>query len=714
MLEHSRSCDGIDRCGARCVLHSRVREWFQFKEGRLQRVDGLTLIPMELNLSQYRGTLTPPRPEDKMRCVGMVIHTGHSLQHGHYRAITVTGKDNFHLFDDRVVRAMQAIGAYERDDVYFVVYERSTKPPHRQQPLAFPTPAVKNYPTDTASPEDVLRADSPLSDRRPWLQDLVPSQSEQSTPDTTKTIVPLKPTKTYEKPKKTQSSTTAQTPARPSTERTSFSFSRDVLRDVPGWAGIDGSGVEGRWQPLADESLPPQHLSSGSETLGSARPDPRRQPGASSPLAASTPTATAGAGLARRLLRLPPPTTSTPIRAVDETEASSESDTTATKTIVPLKPTKTYGKPKSDSSSTAPRKAPAAPSLSSPSSTSQRVQGRWQIPRVDESLGPQHLSSGGETLVLASPQHVEDPRSASDVVASALRACGGGLSPLATPSPQGPKLPLLLTPSPIKSTDFTDLEPMWTWATRSDPGASALRSTFRPVRTDGALVGPWSDSSEEEPRDRLPAPTSCHEPVPVRHLKCTECWAKFRDKRSLQRHLLRHSLVGLSDRRLYSCCYCASSFRTVDLLHRHLRLHVDDSDLLQCPKKFCSMQCRNLKRLHRHLTAHRLEKRFFNMPQRNPERLTSPNTRTDRNQREETKPKAKQLRHQCRLCKRCFDDCKTLRRHHRTFGERGDQKECRACERRRQRIQNLNDKKERIVPWENHKNFILRTIGLWS
>ncbi|KAK3908416.1 Ubiquitin carboxyl-terminal hydrolase 36 [Frankliniella fusca] len=576
-----------------------------------RRNESRTHFTSELDLGRHRATNSPARAEDKMRCVGAVVHTGQTLLQGHYRAVAVTTpSQKFHLFDDSEVSKLTSLQALVRNDVYFAVYERASEataestrevqpqpvsPPSffapraaaTSTPLTIPVtlltdqirPLPAQWPaplaTSTPGPEPVA-----VSDPLPALPDSGPEQAT-SPRSPFRRFTLTHSVRQYEK----RTSTITEPQGGPLTEpSTSSGRSQEVIRSY---------------------AVPRQRSSSTSSTTG------------------------------RRL------------EVVDRLE------TTAT--------------------------SPPHASFAMGDSQLSQSTPRGRSP-------PLALAAAGPLPITTPPQLRLLPRRAPT------------LSPLASPSPPKPSLPVPFTPSPVQT---CAPKPVSKWyspsPSRSDPGASALRSLCRPSFTAISLRGGWSDSSEDEACDRLPAPTSCHEPLPTRNFPCRHCCLKKKDKRALWRHELRHSLLVLHDKRNYACRFCPEKFRDIDKLHSHARLHFaasesgDHQSMLKCPQKSCGLLFRNPVRLARHRRAHALD--------------------GEQHEANDTRHKKKKRSpHQCRTCKENFKNCRDLRRHRNALGLKCRQENCKKCLRRREERKKLNDLKERIEPWEAYKKSIVK---LW-
>lgn len=177
-------------------------------------------------------------------------------------------------------------------------------------------------------------------------------------------------------------------------------------------------------------------------------------------------------------------------------------------------------------------------------------------------------------------------------------------SPRLTPTPTtGGGPPSLRTPSPRQCRPASPVCPLSEQAGCRASSARVLEQLHARL-----ALGPICrmSSSDEEPL--LPAPARFHEP-PKKRLTCPLNWCGMtaRDANALQRHLLRHSLAFVPDRRFVRCKLCRDTFPTAESLHRHLRRHSEARILHGLDHGLICSTChdwyRNPVRLARHKRA---------------------------------------------------------------------------------------------------------------
>ncbi|XP_077971590.1 uncharacterized protein LOC144425797 [Styela clava] len=135
--------------------------------------------------------------------------------------------------------------------------------------------------------------------------------------------------------------------------------------------------------------------------------------------------------------------------------------------------------------------------------------------------------------------------------------------------------------------------------------------------------------------------------------KCEQCYNRFADRNSLNRHMAKHTGVPLP--KTHECVICRKSFTRKSILNRHMRSHGDkDFICSHCHKAFTHQ-----KILDRHITTHILEK-CFRCTQCQQNFLTKSNLERHIKIHTNNKP------FQCENCNKTFRQKGNLKSHERT------------------------------------------------
>ncbi|XP_034251001.1 uncharacterized protein LOC117651262 isoform X2 [Thrips palmi] len=351
------------------------------------------------------------------------------------------------------------------------------------------------------------------------------------------------------------------------------------------------------------------------------------------------------------------------------------------------------GTPSSRSSSSALQLLGKLRASSSSSATTEKAKAKapqWRTPhqppraltgaRLDWSTGPveERSTLHGTLDFSVLPASVGTPSllessTASAPVAQVLIAPKWRTSPIAVTAP-------LQTATDLPSPDSPSSR--WT-TTPNNERLSWCRPDAAKPGKPGKLLTKYDTSSSDD--DRLPSARFEASPPP-RPFKCQSCGKAFRAEAALLRHEVRHSLWLLPDSRPRACRQCRQQFPSLESLHRHMRKHTLGSGPsgLGCPRD-CGIQFPDPGLLQRHLDAHG-KPQFAKWRE-------SPNVEGNKE-------------HLCKTCKGHFQDCKTLSRHRKAFGEGRLRKPCSSCKRRSARRLKKLDYLTRIVPWQKHRDAI--------